>query len=1041
MLLMRYRFLLWTASYLTLLTAAMAAEGRDAAYNVSEVGSGTGSANTFARYVSQQDGSFVKKFYSYTINNDKNYEEKISDNTRSVSGDGSVKDVVAGLGLNNTGNIGSVTNKLFLNNAYDYTYVYPGGVQDVSVYVSGGAVYNSGVIGDSIMTLGTALTADFIGNSINSDVDSIGGVRVQGAAVANLGGIGNIAGDFVNNSVSGRYAEGGAVYNGASAIIGKMDSDFVGNVGEGESAKGGGLFNLGKIEGVNGNFIDNKVTGETQANGGAVHNNDAGNIRELSGEYIANIADGEIQAFGGAIDNLSGTIGNIKGVFNNNQVVSDTETRYSGAFGGAISNQGTIDAIEGDFLFNQSKAQVNAQGGAVYNVLGTIDNLSGKFEHNTAEATKNGAAGGAIYNEEASIGRVEGIFTNNQAVAGSAVAADSGQDFKGQGGAIWNSGTIGLIKGDFVDNEASSNAIAQGGAIYNEKSDTNTLLSIVNSNFYRNKAINGEYGHGGAIYSSGNVRISADGANSVFSENTAKDAKDGFDEAVYMADGAELSLEAKNKGNVVFEDSINGDKYTLNIIGDGSGEVYLGADADGIKDLNLKRNSRLHLGAESVISVENYVAENGNGAAPVVTLDVNEVVNDGSRGLQNGVFQVSGDVRGTTDVIVNKLHTDSGFDIDEEGVYSPFVVANKDNLETDASFTVRRVYGSAYMYDAIRNYKGTEEGSVWYLKLKENDGSSENSGLEVVPEIPAYVGMPTAAIEQTRGIRNKISNGLRVTQNRGCCDRRFQNRQALWLNADYGAAKIDSPSEMDVTMKGLTAGLTLVEKRDMRSGVFFSYGHGDYDLSGKGHFAARSGSKLDADSYQAGLYAQGNRGKWNLMGTVFGSYIDMEAKADDGFAKASTNAWQGGISGDVSYKFYLPHAWIVEPTGGVLYLASQFDKFHDNVGKEVTFDEWLHYFELELGLRIEHLFCMPGGTSKVYVKPSVIQTFAYGDEGRISGFREDKFSTHKNQLLGRIEIGTKFNINEALAAYTSADYTIGSAYEAYGVNLGLNYAW
>ena len=120
------------------------------------------------------------------------------------------------------------------------------------------------------------------------------------------------------------------------------------------------------------------------------------------------------------------------------------------------------------------------------------------------------------------------------------------------------------------------------------------------------------------------------------------------------------------------------------------------------------------------------------------------------------------------------------------------------------------------------------------------------------------------------------------------------------------------------------------------------------------------------------------------------------------------------------------------------YTLLDMDGFTDNVGKKVEFDV-MHYMEAELGLRFEHLFCRGGWTSKVYVKPSVIQTFASGDRTRVAGLKGA--DTYENQTLGRMEIGAKFGLTPALSAYTSANYTFGSEYQAYGVDAGLTYAW
>ena len=134
----------------------------------------------------------------------------------------------------------------------------------------------------------------------------------------------------------------------------------------------------------------------------------------------------------------------------------------------------------------------------------------------------------------------------------------------------------------------------------------------------------------------------------------------------------------------------------------------------------------------------------------------------------------------------------------------------------------------------------------------------------------------------------------------------------------------------------------------------------------------------------------------------------------------------------------MPDAWIVEPSLGVYYSAIDLDGFSDNMGKSVDFD-LMHYLEAELGLRFEHLFCLNGATSKIYAKPSVIQTYASGNSVQITGL--DSIRSYDNQTLGQMEIGAKFGLSRSLSAYTSAHYTFGSDYSGYGFDAGLNYAW
>lgn len=976
--------------------------GTDAAYIVEEISedeynSGT-LQNIYKSYTPSESGELVPQYYQYEINENKKYTDIITQEGYG-SGDGENPEVDAGAALNNSGNIASISDTLYKDN--HYTYDFTG--SDVDTYVRGGAVYNSGVIGQKDTNgqfSGNAIEADFIGNSLTVQTESLGLLRTQGGALANQGEIGNIQGDFIQNSADAKFAWGGALYNDKVGTIANITGDFVGNFVGGESSGGGALINEGTMGILNSDFIANYVDSSSYAAGGAVHNDDHGNIAGINGNFVNNQSKGVAQAYGGAIDNLLGNIGDIHGDFNSNQALSTHIGQSYGAFGGAISNQeGRLDSLTGNFYGNSASAQVYAQGGAIYNSSGYIGDIKGDFIQNIAVSEKASAYGGAIYNETAGIGSISGTFSSNM---------------------------------------VSGKLDALGGAIYNIAGSTasDATLNLVNSNFYDNKAVSSEnMAKGGAIYAD-NLTVTAQGQNSVFQGNVA----DGKNNAIYMdgranQDGAVLNLMAQNKGNIIFNDAIDGTSYDINLLGDGSGEIVFNDLVDNVDNFNLSGSSAFHLGKNSQINMQNYVVDQNAGNNPILTLDVE--VNKDANDIQNGILNVQGDVSGTTNVVVNSLNQDTLDDISD--AITIFVKAPNDDMNTESVFNVSRVVGSPYMWDSIRNYGGETEGSTWYLAARENVSEGDDVGnLVYAPEIPAYIGMQSAAIEQNRGIGKSIAAGLHSMQNKGCCDRKYRDDYRLWVNADYDSAEIDAPVDMDASIQGITAGFDLKADAYSRLGVFGAYRQGDYDLSGKGKYASDSGSSLDVDSYLGGLYYQYGRHNWGVLATLFGGNQKMDMKTDDRIAFADTSGKQYGASLEIARKFYLPDAWIVEPSLGVYYSAIDLDGFSDNMGKSVDFD-LMHYIEAELGLRFEHLFCLRGWTAKVYAKPSVIQTYASGDSVQITGL--DSIGSYDNRTLGQMEIGAKFGLSHSLSVYTSAHYTFGSDYSGYGVDAGLNYAW
>ncbi|MCM1322719.1 MAG: autotransporter domain-containing protein [Acetobacter sp.] len=909
------------------------------------------SGRVFKDYTVDANGALEPHYYRYEFNTDKVYEKELTLSGEGrgdgqVGEDGKTAMVAPGLGIKNPAGltmylIGPV---LYKDSKYEYDYTGDG----ASVIVQGGVLYNEGVItvkdGD---TSKVALDADFIGNMMSTNSTDSSAVHIDGTVMANKGQIGLVKGDFIQNKAVGNNIDGGVVYNATGGYIQGFQGDFISNEGIATNTHGGAIYNAGTIDDISGNFIANKVTAVTQANGGAIQNNgDTAHIQSIAGNFVDNKVISELEAWGGAIDNAAGVIDEISGDFNNN--VAEAHGEGAWAIGGAISNQGQIKGISADF----------------------------------------------------------------------------------------------------VGNSAQADSIAYGGAIYHDSSSgLEDALQIVNSNFYNNSVTAADEAVGGAIW--GNyVKVIADGQNSEFRGNTAN----GESNAVYMEGDSRkngvLALSAKNGGAVIFDDNVDGWRYDIDILGDGKdgSEVVLNSRVDNVSNLSLKNDSVMHLGTAAEVNTMNYSAADGG----VLKLDVR--VDRENNNVNNGVIRVAGDIQGETTVIVNSLNRE---ELDNRNdAYTMFIEAANDNPETYSNFKIGRVTGSPYMWKSVKNYKGEEGDTVsnWYLALKDrydaddssgstggdNTGGDDDANKEYAPEVAAYVAMQSAAVEQNRGINRQISDALRANRNKGCCDKKFSPKRQVWFDADYTYAEIDAPSEMDAKIKGVTAGFDLAADTRHRLGLFGSYRQGDYDLTGKGDYRSTLGSKMDIDSYLGGLYYSYGGRNWAALATVFAGKQDINVNTDDRLAKADTSALQYGAGLEVARKFYLPYAWIIEPSLGLYYTALDMDGFSDNVGKTVDFD-LMHYVEAELGLRFEHLFCWDGWTSKVYAKPSVIQTYANGGKTKITGLKQA--DTYKNQTLGKMEIGAKFGLTPALSAYTSANYTFGTEYQAYGVDAGLTYAW
>lgn len=807
---------------------------------------------------------------------------------------------------------------------------------------------------------------------------------------------------------------GGVIYNegviGQENSVGGFDgeaitADFVDNkINSAEAVwiDGGVLNNRNKIGEIKSNFIDNSANSGV-VEGVGVYNDKYGSIQKLSSDFLGNKGEG-ISVKGGAVFNM-GRIDKVNGDF-----IANLARAQEQANGGALHNNdkmARIDDVSGNFVENKAVGNFQAWGGAIDNYNGLIKNISGSFNNNSAMGLDNGsgAFGGAISNA-GEMDSIAGSFLGNMAKA----------QENAFGGAVYNDTSLKKVNGLFVENKAISDISAKGGAIYHEGDE----LLVSNASFYNNRAISENEAKGGAIYAD-NLKIMASGADSVFSGNQANDESN----ALYIEKGGKLALETVENGNIVFDDGIDGEDYDVTLSGDGSGTIILNNKMDNVRDFVLGDKSSLRLGTDAKINSASYLGTGDNEL--VVDLEVDSK-NDT---VHNGVIHVDGDVNGETKVVVNSKNQQKLKDM--QNAVTVFLEAPHDSVQNDKAFAVSRVIGSPYAWDAFRNYQGEEDGSTWYLAVTQDIN-------KYMPEIPAYLAMQTAAVEQNRGISQKVGEGLRANRCKGCRDKRLPFYRDAWINADYENADIDAPSEMDAKIKGVTGGFDLVANYYHKFGLFGAYRQGDYDLSGKGKYRSDIGSSMDIDSYSGGLYYRYGRHRWTVLATAFGGKQDISMKTDDHSVFADTSASQFGGSFDVSRQFLLSsQGWMLEPSLGLYYTALDMDGFKDNIGQEVDFD-LMHYMEAELGLRLEHLFCTDGGqTAKVFVKPSVIQTYAMGDKTKISTL--SSINTYKNQTLGKMEIGAKFGLTPRFSAYTSAHYTFGSDYKAYGVDAGLSYSW
>ncbi len=381
-----------------------------------------------------------------------------------------------------------IDNSIFKNN-------FGGSSGSAALSNTGVATITNSVFADNTKNvIGSTGTINIIGSTFSRNVNTIVAAGYTGGAINSyLSGVLNINKDsssttlFENNSGS----SGGAIANSSGSIFIINNTNFSGNKA---SINGGAIHNSSTL----GSTISNTTFNNNSAKrGGAIYN--TGTINSITGSSFTNNKNETVDyAFGGAIYNDGGHIGNIEADFTSN--ISNTISGTYSAAGGAIFNRDSIASIVGDFTSNSSKSTFyESFGGAIYNTTfnssveeNLIGSIIGDFTSNTVTAGGN-SGGGAIYNVLGTIESITGDFTSNSVTGGIA-----------KGGAIYNTGIINLFDSSFINNSIAASGTANGGAIYNEGTLSITAKSqdIIFSGNKSNATSN-------AIYNTGTINLNS----------------------------------------------------------------------------------------------------------------------------------------------------------------------------------------------------------------------------------------------------------------------------------------------------------------------------------------------------------------------------------------------------------------------------------------------------------------------------------------------------------------------------------------------------
>lgn len=944
----------------------------------------------------------------------------------------------------------------------------------------GGAISNSGTL--------EITDSSFSDNGQYGDEFDDNPYTAKGGAISNTGTLNLTNVVFSNNQA----INGGAIWSSGDVNINADNgaSTFSGNTASGDSnaiymaaadknlnlnIKNGGLITIDDgVDGINGYGIN--ITGDGKggttdlSKGGVTLNgvvNNAGNVTVTD----ANLSLGANADLSGSSLSLSNSFLNLSN--DSNQTVNL----------GSFNSTGSSIAFDADFATGNSDKIIadNASGNInldAINILGdgsqdinlfvnggvNFDNLDDFVAYtDTTSYTFNQDNGTlSIKSQTMSDGLNDAVsgtaqtrslsVTSDQSISadlGTMGGGDGSQlSIIGNGNIFDGAGFGGLITSDtqtvnITDTKSVEgfNSV-DGGFIKNSGA-----LNVQNTSFKNNTAA----GNGGAIWSDSDVNILANNGNVLeFSGNTAN----GVSNAIHMASAdASLNLQAVNGSIINFDDGISGvDGYALNIYGDNQSSIAFNEAVRNAGTITIA-GSNVSLGQDDYLNGSNLVLTGGdlhlNNGDMLNTAEFKSLT--GGNGLMHlDVDTASGasdqlrvdDLHGNVKIVAHQASgpvTFAAAPATTAAEQSGIKFAEVANAGT-GTFDIYRVVGSAFDWEAAAVSQA--DGSTdWLMNILTN---ASGANPIVNAETVAYLGLNSAGIEQSRSmvrnIENKIASNMRYN---GCCglyDGAYNGDTLynVWASPVYSSSEVNAPFEFDADISGMEAGGDVQLNPYNRVGVFASYRRGKYDFSGKSDiYSSLISSKIDIDSYLAGLYYRYNQGNFWTMATAFGGIQQADIKTADGL-NADTDGTELGGSITAGYGIEINNRFVIEPTIRATYTQVEFDDVKDSFGKTAQFGTAAQT-EFEAGVKFEQTISINDGYVKIYFKPGIIQTMVSGDKVRVTSL--NAVETMDDATLGRAEVGFSFAMTQNLSAFGAAGYTFGSDYKDTAFNLGLSYTF
>jgi len=827
-----------------------------------------------------------------------------------------------------------------------------------------------------------------------------------GGAIMNTDNtIGDIEANFIDNTSGGVAGDehgtgfGGAIFNGKSetgtSIIGDITGNFTGNQAGGveDTGTGGAIANLydgantnyrpSVIGDITGNFTDNIAYGgeDCGSGGGGAIYNALSIIGDITGDFTNNTAYGALGSLGGSskggaihqigveFQELRAKIGHIEGSFTGNKV----EILSGNAHGGAIWNDySDIESITGDFKKNAAISNGVGYGGAIVNhESGKMGIIKGDFKENYALGVA-GARGGAIYNLRSHMDSIIGDFIGNY-------AESTREGTSAWAGAIHNAlGTMDNITGDFIGNYAIAPLQAVGGAIVNDKT-----MVLRDSSFRDNyaEATDGS-AFGGAIYNTGTLSVYAVTKDSLFTGNTIKwtykeagkeDIKVISSNAINNA--GTLNLNAGKGLEVVFNDTINGNKGTININKEDTdrdapveGTIVFNNTVMG-QTINLIAGT-LKMG--SVIDDAGEATSYGD-FTDTVTLNVEDGTTidhrDSSAHIMNvGTLNLNGnvDVYLDADLLAKTIDHYNPLELTvAEGVKLNVtaikILTDSKDLITEVNFTEHidlkdqvtwsdlkdvEVYAPIFKYNIAYN---SENGNFIFERM---EGGAEvfNPSILVTPAA-AQIG---AYMAQVNSFEQAFSNYDMITSLHNKHRQALYNQRAKTSNGTFWVRPYSSFGDINYSM--------IPSVDEFTYGTYVGVDSAVKELGSKWSliYSAYAGYNGSEQKFE-GVHIQQSGGLMGMSALVYKENFwtsitvnvgALNANADTMYGPENFNMFTSGVATKTGYNFELQGGnYILQPNVQFSYSYVDTEDHKNASGVAIVADD-LHAFQLVPGLRL-----------------------------------------------------------------------------------------